>query len=176
MPLDDRNDFSTTRLWVGLLGLTMTALVGCASTTTSSTATATCPGWTTADYADARVIRKLRVYTDRATGDSAIEETVMTPKSTPLMKTGKTLVQYDFGPGSKTQIVYGPPSLELPMHPAPYRESFLILQGSATIRLADGTTRTVVPGDMTIYEDTDAKVGHGGMTGPCGYVALNIVP
>ena len=128
------------------------------------------------DYADARVIRKQRVYTNPATGDSAIEDTVMTPKATPLMKTGKTIVEYNFGASSKTQLVYGPANFEIPMHPAPYRESFLILQGSVVLRLADGTSRTLVPGDMSTYEDMTASRGHGGTTGPCGYVALNIVP
>lgn len=154
-----------------------TAFLGC-STPSSPTANsaAACPGWTTSEYAAGRPIRKLRVFTNPATGDSAIEETVMAPKATPLFKTGKILNQYDFGPSSKTQIVYGPADLELPMHPAPGREAFLILQGSALLRLADGTERALVPGDMTIYEDTDASRGHGGRTGPCGYVALNLVP
>ena len=159
-----------------LLALMSTLLVGCAAPSDTVAPTAGCSGWAMRDYADARVIRRQRVYTNPATGDSAIEDTVMTPRATPLLKTGKILVEYDFGAGSKTQIVYGPANLEIPLHPAPYRESFLILQGSVTMRLADGTTRTLVPGDLSTYEDTDASRGHGGTTGPCGYVALNIVP
>lgn len=153
----------------------LAALTGCATNATPPVSAA-CPGWTAQDYTAARVIRKMRVYTDRASGDSAIEDTVMTPKATPLLKTGKTLVEYDFGPSRKTQIVAGPANLDIPLHPAPYRESFLILHGSVTMRLADGSTRNLVPGDMTTYEDMDASRGHGGTTGPCGYVALNLVP
>jgi len=176
MPFNDRIDLSSIRPWTGLMVLAVTALAGCASTPDSSTATANCASWTTRDYADARVIRKFRVYTNRATGDSAIEDTTMTPSTTPLLKTGKLLVQYNFGPSSKTQIVYGPPNLSFAPHPSPGLESFLILQGSATLTLNDGTKRELVPGDMTTYEDTDASHGHGGATGPCGYVALQIVP
>ena len=149
---------------------------GTASSSASPAVAAACPGWTARDFTDARVIRKLRVYTDPTTGDSAIEDAVMTPKATPLLKTGTILVEYDFGPSSKTQIVAGPANLAIPLHPAPYRESFLILHGSVVMRLGDGTMRTLVPGDMSTYEDMDAKRGHGGTTGPCGYVALNIVP
>lgn len=161
------------------LGMLVGVLAACGSLAPqapSTTVAASCPAWSAKDYTDARVIRKLRVYTNRATGDSAIEETMLTPKATPLLKTGKILVEYDFGPSSKTQIVAGPGNLDIPLHPAPYRESFLILQGSVVMKLGDGTTRTLLPGDMTTYEDMDATRGHGGLTGPCGYVALDLVP
>ena len=74
------------------------------------------------------------------------------------------------------QIVAAPADLMLPLHPAPYRESFLMLEGSVTMELGDGTRRELRPGDMTTFEDMDASKGHGGRIGPCGYVALNIVP
>lgn len=158
----------------------MSALAGCAATGAGAggavTPAAECRGFTARDWAAAPVLRRLRVYTDPRTGDSAIEETPMPPKATPLMKTGTILYEYNFGPGSKTQIVVGPSNLVLPLHPAPYREGFLILAGSVSMELGDGTRRELVPGDMTVFEDTDARKGHGGRTGPCGYVSLNIVP
>jgi hypothetical protein len=135
-----------------------------------------CPGWTASDYAAAPVIRRLRISTDPRTGDSALSETPLLPKRTPLMKTGQILLEYGFGAASKVQIVVGPPNLEIPLHPAPYRESFLILAGNLTMALGDGTKRELLPGDMTVFEDTDARIGHGGRTGSCGYVSLEIVP
>ena len=153
------------------------SLCGCASTAPVPTAIApACPGWTATDFAAAPVIRRLRIYTDAKTGDSAIAETPMPPKRTPLMKTGQILLEYNFGASSKVQIVVGPPNLDIPLHPAPYREAFLMLAGNLTMALGDGTRRELLPGDMTVFEDTDARIGHGGRTGPCGYVSLEIVP
>jgi mannose-6-phosphate isomerase-like protein (cupin superfamily) len=139
-------------------------------------ADASCPGWTARDYAAAPVMRILRLYTDPRTGDTAVEETRMEAKRTPLLKTGQILNEYNFGPGSKVQIVVGPPNLALPLHPAPYKESFLIIEGSVSMKLGNGQGIELRPGDMTVMEDVDARIGHGGLTGPCGYVSLNIVP
>lgn len=135
-----------------------------------------CPGRTASDYASAPDIIHYRIYTDPKTGDSALEESRRPAKSTKLLSTGKLLSEYNFGAASKVQIVVGPPDLPLPMHPAPYKESFLVLEGDVVLELADGTKRHLRPGDMATFEDTDARRGHGGLTGACGYVALNIVP
>ena len=152
----------------------MMALSGCAAPPTPPTTS--CPGLTAADYAAAPVLRRLRVYTDPKTGDSAVAETLMPAKRTPLFKTGQILLEYNFGKSSKVQIVVGPPNLDIAMKPTPYRESFLVLEGSFTMKLGDGSTHELRPGDMTDFEDTEARIGHGGRTGPCGYVSLNIVP
>ena len=151
-------------------------LAGCAGTGMPTTSATVCRGWTAQDYAAAPVMRRLRVYTDPRTRDSAIEETPMPAKRTPLPKTGVTIYEYNFGPSSKTQIVVGPANLVIPMKPAPYRESFLVLEGSVVMELGDGSKRELVPGDMTVFEDTDSIRGHAAVTGPCGYVSLNIVP
>ena len=135
-----------------------------------------CTGWSMADYMSARVIHRIRVFTDPRTGDSAMEETSYAPKATPLMKTGTTLREYDFGPASKVQVVVGPADLDIPLHPAPYRESFLVLKGSVLMKLGNGQQRELLPGDMTVFEDTAATRGHGARTGPCGYVSLDLVP
>ena len=156
---------------------TSVALGGCAAVGSPPASPATnCPGLTAADYAAAPVLRRLRVYTDPKTGDSAIAETPMPAKRTPLFKTGQILLEYNFGKSSKVQIVVGPPNLDIAMKPTPYRESFLVLEGSFTMKLGDGSVHELRPGDMTDFEDTDARIGHGGRTGPCGYVSLNIVP
>ena len=162
--------------WSTVLGGVL-ILAGCATQAPTPAATADgCKSWTARDFAAAPVLRRLRIYTDPRTKDSAIEETPMPAKATPLMKTGAIIYEYNFGPGSKTQIVVGPANLVIPLKPAPYRESFLVLQGSVSMQLGDGTKRELVPGDMTVFEDTDAIKGHGGLTGPCGFVSLNIVP
>ncbi len=153
------------------------ALAGCAVPATGPAAKAGCPAPAASmNYTDATPVRRIRIYTDPRTHDSAFEEAPMAPKRTPLLKTGKILYEYDFGKGSKVQIVAAPADLVLPLHPAPYRESFLMLEGSVTMELGDGSRRELVAGDMTTFEDIDATRGHGGKTGPCGYVALNIVP
>ena len=142
----------------------------------ASKAAEACAGWSMADYASARVVRRIRVYTDPDTGDSAMEETPYAPRSTPLLQTGTILREYDFGAASKVQIVVGPANLDIPLHPAPYRENFLVLKGSVLMKLGNGQQRQLLPGDMTIFEDTTASKGHGGLTGACGYVSLDIVP
>ncbi len=167
----------TTRL--PLLLACTAALAGCAqgpAPVASAQAPAACPGYTAGDYAAAPVLRRLRIHTDPKTGDSAIDETPMPAKRTPLFNSGKILLEYGFGAASKVQIVVGPPNLDIALKPTPYREAFLVLEGSFAMVLGDGTRRELLPGDMTVFEDTDARIGHGGRTGPCGYVALNIVP
>ena len=165
-----------------LCALPVASLVACATGPASRSDGApanvadSCPGWSMSDYASARVVRRIRVHTDAKTGDSAMEETTLAPKSTPLLKTGTILTEYDFGAATKVQIVVGPPNLDIPLHPAPYRESFLMLRGSVRMKLGNGDERELLPGDMTVFEDTTASRGHGGRTGPCGYVALDIVP
>ncbi len=134
-----------------------------------------CPSLPTQVQGTLKVVN-YRVYTDPATGDSKVEALPKAAKDIPLLKTGKILTEFDFGAASKIKLVIGPPNLDLPLHPAPLVESFLLLAGSVTMQLADGTKVEQMPGDMLTFEDVNSKLGHGGRTGPCGYVALDIVP
>jgi hypothetical protein len=121
-------------------------------------------------------LRNFRVYTDPKTGDSKVEELPVPAKQTPLLKTGQILKEFNFGPASKVQIIMAPGNLDLGMHPAPYKESFLLLYGSTQLHLPDGTKIDMRPGDMITMDDVKSKTGHGGKIGPSGYIDLNIVP
>jgi hypothetical protein len=54
------------------------------------------------------------------------------------------------------------------------KEIFLTIQGSSTLVLPNGQEQPVSPGTLVIFQDGGSKSGHGGRTGPCGYVALSI--
>jgi mannose-6-phosphate isomerase-like protein (cupin superfamily) len=136
---------------------------------------AACPAFDPATYS-LKVLRNYRVYTDPATGDSKVEQVPIPIKETPLLKTGKILKLFDFGPAKRVEIVIAPADLLLPMHPAPYRERFLVLAGSVEMDVADGTKIAMVPGDMVSMDDVASKSGHGGRIGPCGYIDLDMVP
>ena len=138
-------------------------------------AKAACPAFDPATYS-MKVIRNYRVYTDPTTGDSKVEQVPIPIKETPLLKTGKILKLFDFGPAKRVEIVIAPPDLDLPLHPAPYRERFLVLAGSVEMDVADGTKVAMVPGDMVSMDDVASKTGHGGRIGPCGYIDLDMVP
>ncbi len=134
-----------------------------------------CPAFDPATYS-LKVLRNYRVYTDPATGDSKVEQVPIPIKETPLLKTGKILKLFDFGPAKRVEIVIAPADLDLPMHPAPYRERFLMLAGSVEMDVADGTKIAMVPGDMVTMDDVASKTGHGGRIGPCGYIDLDMTP
>jgi mannose-6-phosphate isomerase-like protein (cupin superfamily) len=122
------------------------------------------------------VIRNFRVYTDPVTHESRTEQLSSAAKQTPLFHTGKILKEFNFGKAKRVQVVVAPANLDLPMHPAPYRESFVILSGTVDMAIGDGEHISMVPGDMVTMEDMASKIGHGGKIGPCGYVDLEIVP
>ena len=52
---------------------------------------------------------------------------------------------------------------------------FILLGGSFTFKTAKFSA-AMKPGSVLLFEDTDAKIGHGGHIGPCGYVSLSIAP
>ncbi len=81
--------------------------------------------------------------------------------------------QFKLGAPSNVVIVRGPPNVQLPTHPAPYREIFLTVSGSTVMMLPDGTKQELGPGDMLLTEDVTGTTGHSGLTGPCGYVAVD---
>lgn len=136
---------------------------------------AACPAFDPATYS-LKVLRNYRVYTDTTTGDSKVEQVPIPIKETPLLKTGKILKLFDFGPAKRVEIVIAPADLDLPLHPAPYRERFLMLAGSTDMVVADGTKIHLGPGDMVTMDDVASKTGHGGRIGPCGYIDLDMTP
>jgi hypothetical protein len=77
------------------------------------------------------------------------------------------------GNPSNVVIVSAPPSLDIAVHQALYREMFILISGESTLMLSDGSSFVSKPGTITLMEDTTG-VGHGGKSGPCGYVALDL--
>ena len=110
-------------------------------------------------------------------GDSAVEPLRIEAKQVPLLKTGAILglFQLPSDPTRGVQIVVGPPNLELPLHPAPYKEMFIMISGGVTVKTQKFSAE-MKPGSVLLFEDVDARVGHGGMIGPCGYVSVSIKP
>jgi quercetin dioxygenase-like cupin family protein len=86
---------------------------------------------------------------------------------------GLQLAHFDFGDPANVVIVRGPPDLDIPLHPAPYREIFIVLSGGSTALLSDGTRHELGPGAVVLFEDVTGP-GHGATIGPCGYVALDL--
>ena len=110
-------------------------------------------------------------------GDTAVESYRIGAKKVPMLKTGKQLAILNLPTSSKrgAEIVVGPPDADIPMHPAPYREMFIMLGGSTQV-----STKTfkaeMKPGSVLFFDDAGSKTGHAGHTGPCGYISLSIVP
>ena len=118
------------------------------------------------------VVRAYRAYKG-ADGLSHVE-TIAIPGKTGVYYEGKvTVTQFDLGDPTRASIVYGAPNMTIPVHPAPYKETFIILSGSSLIRTSDGKTYPLGPGSMFVAEDLDTP-GRGGSSGPCGYVALSL--
>ena len=117
-----------------------------------------------------------RVFTG-PDGDSKVEPLRIDARQIPLLKTGKRLglLQLPTSPVRGVQIVNGAPDVDLPLHPAPYKEMFLMIGGSITLKTHDFSAE-MKPGSVLLFEDVDAKLGHGGRTGPCGYVSVSIKP
>lgn len=121
-------------------------------------------------------LKGYRVFTG-PDGDSEVELLRIDARSIPLFNTGEFLKIIDLptAPTRGVQIVFGPPNLELAFHPAPYREMFIMLAGSVTL-LTSKFEAELFPQSVLLFEDVDARVGHGGRTGPMGYVSVSIAP
>ena len=121
------------------------------------------------------MIKAVRVYT-AADGESAFEELSFKGEGKAYFKPGELFFHNEFGDAQKVQLVSGPPNIILGPHPTPYREMFLTIQGQSSVVLPNGQSRDLTPGSLVIFDDATSKTGHGGRTGPCGYIAFNIVP
>lgn len=122
----------------------------------------------------AQVIRGVRVYT-AANGESDFETLTYTGEGKAYFKPGEIFTHNDLGPAAKVQVISGPANVQFKPHTGP-RELFLIVQGSSTIVLPNGKAYALTPGTVAFFDDATSKTGHGGRSGPCGYVAINIVP
>ena len=151
------------------------ALAVSASLAAAAQARPACPP-TTVFNASLTHLDGYRVFTG-PDGDSQVEPLRIEAKQVPLLKTGKILGLFDLplAPKRGVQIVVGPPNVDLPLHAAPYREMFIMLSGSVTLQTAKFKAE-MKPGSVLLFEDVDAKVGHGGRTGPCGYISVSIAP
>lgn len=125
-----------------------------------------------ADFArTGKIIKMYRAYTG-PDGHSKIETIDLSGEGGVYYDGKVSLVQFGLGDPSNAVIVYGHPNMAIPRHPSPYREIFLIVSGSSTVELADGTTYQLTPGSMMLSED-QGSTGRGGTSGPCGYVAID---
>lgn len=110
-------------------------------------------------------------------GDSAVEPYRIDARIVPMLKTGKQLALIELPkPGTRApQIVVGAADVELPLHPPPYKEMFVLLSGGFTFR-TNKVAIAMKPGSILFFDDVGASHGHGGTIGPCGYVSLSIAP
>lgn len=118
------------------------------------------------------IIEAVRAYTG-ADGQSHVEKVELKGETKRFFNNTTVLTQFNLGDPSAVVIVYGHPNAYIPKHPAPYREMFLIIEGSSVLELADGTKHHFKPGSLFIAEDTTGE-GRSGRAGPCGYVAIDI--
>lgn len=126
-----------------------------------------------ADFArTGKVLKVLRAYTG-SDGQSKIETIDLKGEGGVYYGGKVSLTQFDLGDPTRTVIVYGHPNMEIPPHPSPYREIFLIVSGSSFVELPDGTRHQLTPGSMLLSEDQTSAKGRGGGSGPCGYVAVD---
>ena len=125
-----------------------------------------------ADFArTGRVVKMYRAFT--AADGSAKIDTIELKGEGGVYYGGKvSLTQFPLGDPTNAVIVYGHPNMEIPAHPSPYREIFLIISGSSHVTLADGTRYELTPGSLLLSED-QGSTGRGGGSGPCGYVAVD---
>lgn len=148
------------------------ALVGLAlcGATAARAVTEPCPAQPVDIGRGVEIVHALRAYTG-ADGASHVEQTDIKGTTATHMGTVK-LTMFDLGEPSKAALVYGFPNVEIPVHPAPGREMFILLSGSSELRLLDGKTYAMTPGTVFIAEDL-GSTGRSGKAGPCGYVAID---
>lgn len=89
------------------------------------------------------------------------------------VQVNKESVAFLQGRLAHVNIYNAPGDVDLPAHTSPGSELFLILRGTSTMYLHDGTRHTFGPGDIVIFEDTTGS-GHSGRTGPEGFTAVNL--
>ena len=157
------------------LGIALSAIIPGAAETPASTDTALshCPA--SVPFPNGiSIIKAVRVFT-AANGESDFETITYTGEGKAYFKPGEIFTHNDLGASAKVQFVSGPPNVILKPHKAP-REYFLTIQGSSVIVLPSGKEYVVNPGTLVLFDDETSKTGHGGRTGPCGYVAINFWP
>ena len=166
----------TLRPAVLMIALVMTTMTAAAPARAPRRApNPVCPG-TTVFNPSLTKLTGYRVFVGKD-GDSAVEPLTLDSRAYPMLKTGKTLHILDLPTASArpSQIVVGPANVELPPHPSPYKEMFILLGGSLTFRTAKFSV-AMLPGSVLLMDDMGATRGHGGTIGPCGYVSLSIQP
>lgn len=125
-----------------------------------------------ADFArTGRIVKMYRAFT-APDGNSKIETIDLKGEGGVYYGGKVSLTQFGLGDPTNAVIVYGHPNMEIPPHPSPYREIFLIISGSSHVTLADGTRYELKPGSLLLSED-QGSTGRGGGSGPCGYVAVD---
>lgn len=102
------------------------------------------------DFARTGKILKLYRAFKGPDGNSKIETIDIEGKIGSYYNGSVTLTQFGLADPSNVVIVYGHPNLKIAPHPSPYREIFLIVSGSSTIDLPDGTHYDLKPGQMLL--------------------------
>jgi mannose-6-phosphate isomerase-like protein (cupin superfamily) len=159
-----------------LMALAITGVAaGSALAASPEAAKAVCPP-TTAFTTELDHLDGYRVFTG-PDGFSKVEPLHIDSRKVGLLKTGKTINILSLSPTvtHPVGIVVGPANADLPVHPAPFKEMFVLLGGSVTVT-AGAFKADLKPGAVLLFEDTDSKDGHGGRTGPCGYISLDVAP
>lgn len=129
-----------------------------------------CPGGTVDIARGVEVVEAWRAYKG-ADGLSHFEKARI-PGTKGVYYEGKVKVTiFDLGDPTSASFVYGEPNMEIPLHPVPYRETFIILSGSSETRNTAGEVVKLGPGTMFTSDDLGTP-GRSGKSGPCGYVAL----
>lgn len=156
--------------FVGVLTLALGA--GAAGPALGKTSAKACKGGLVDIARGVDVVEAWRGYKG-ADGQSHLER-VKIPGKHSVHYDGKVRVTvFALGDPSGAAFVYGEPNMEIPVHPVPYKETFIILSGSSEVHMPDGQVVRLSPGSMLMSEDLDTP-GRGGRSGPCGYVALSL--
>lgn len=167
------SDRTVSRTLIALFG--MFALSACSTSSDSKVASTPAPNCTGGGVDIARgvdIVEAWRGY--KGTDGLSHFERVQIPGTKGAYYGGKVHVtNFDLGDPSGASFVYGEPNMEIPVHPVPYKETFIILSGSSEVNLPDGQVIRLSPGSMVMSEDLGTP-GRGGRSGPCGYVALSL--
>lgn len=159
-----------------LLGLSAaTALCACTATSGTVATTASAPACAGGLVDIARGVEVVEAWRGfkGADGQSHLER-VQVPGTKGVYYGGKVRVTiFDLGDPTGASFVYGEPNMEIPVHPVPYKETFIILSGSSEVHMPDGQIVPLSAGSMLMSEDLGTP-GRGGRSGPCGYVALSL--